>query len=135
VLLFLEVSATLWGMGRTEAERRRARDYALHRLGELQHDDAWLVAVTGLDRQTVKDFLDGKRWPWPAKRGAIENALRLPPGTLDLAARGAVRPPDDEAGDPVEAAVTKSALSRADKAKVLGLYYELLDAQQERGVS
>lgn len=93
-----------------------------------------LEAATGLDRATVADFLDGVRYPKAPTRGKVEAALDLPAGSIERAARGAYEL-EDEGVDPVERAIQQSALTRANKAKLTGTYYELLDSQQERGAA
>jgi hypothetical protein len=114
-------------MARGEAEKMRARGYVLRKLQEKGWDEARLVKETKLDRGTVRTFLAGATFPQKAGRNAIEDALGVHRGMLEQVAAGM-----DEEGplDPVERAVQSSALSRGAKARVLGLYFDLLDGQR-----
>jgi hypothetical protein len=109
--------------------RQRAADYAAERAARAGMSAAALAAAADLDPSTVRDFLDGTRWPRTGTRAAIEEAMGLTRGTFDLIARGAYT---DPAEDEVERAVKASPLSRANQHKLIGAYYDMLEAQ-ERG--
>jgi lambda repressor-like predicted transcriptional regulator len=51
-----------------------------------------LARETGLDAATVGDFLAARRWPRSSTRGAVERALRWPPGYIKRIADGDVPP-------------------------------------------
>jgi hypothetical protein len=113
-------------MAMSPEQKRLAADYALSKLGEVGWDDGRLAVEAHIDAGTVRTFLKGETFPQNAKRTAIETALGIPEGTLRLVALGMAV--ESEAADPVEAAITKSSLSRGNKAKLIGLYFDMLDA-------
>lgn len=113
--------------------KRRAGAHLATAASRLGWSAARLAEEADIDQQTVRDFMEGRRWPWLAKRQAMELAVGLEPGTLELAARGLL--PADEHVDPVEEAIQNSALTRGNKAKLVGTYYDMLDEQQARGAS
>lgn len=83
------------------------------------------VAANISDATTVRDFVNGARWPWSSTRGVIEKALGLEAGLLDRIAKGALLEAPDE--DQVVAAIRRSELSRAAKAELEMHYYRLVD--------
>lgn len=83
---------------------------------------------------TVRDFAEGMRWARAKTRMKIETALGLEPGDFDRAARGEMAFTSAPGVDPVEAAIQQSPLSRANRAKLLGYYYDMVDSQ-ERGAA
>lgn len=110
--------------------KRRAAD----RLAAEMARNGWsvprLAVEAKLDPATIRKLLDAESWPWAEKRLAMETALGMEPGTLELVARGLLEEP---AGDPVVRAIQGSALTRGNKATLTGTYYDMLDEQQERG--
>lgn len=117
-----------------DSGKKKAGDYLAAQTARLGWSPARLAEEADVDPQTVRDFLDGKRWPQTKTRSALERAVGIATGDLELAARGwfdNLAP----AGDPVERAITESnQLSRADKAALLSSYFTMLDREQ-RGVS
>lgn len=95
-------------------------------------DAARVAGLAGIDPGTVTDFWEARRWPRAATRTALETALGVPLGSFEAAARG--DGPAAEEADPVELAINKSDLSRADRAKLLGYYFDMID-KHERGRS
>lgn len=94
-----------------------------------------VAALADVDSDTVRDFAAGDRWPWARTRKKIEDALGLDPGELERAARDEAEwTPASNDVDPVVAAIERSSLSRANRAKLIGYYYELADGQ-ERGAT
>ena len=128
-MLFPRVSVTLLDMD--EAGRRRAGEYLAGQASRHGWSVARLALEAGLDPQTVRALIEGERWPWAIKRQAMEQAVGLEVGTLELVARGLL---GDEDVDPVEQAIQESELTRGNKAKLLGTYYDMID-QQQRGAS
>lgn len=62
--------------------RRRARIAVKGELGRRGWNIQQLHEASGLDRNTLGDFLDGKRWGQAKTLGAIERALGWPPGSI-----------------------------------------------------
>lgn len=79
------------------------------------------------DADTVRTFMDGLTWPWAKTRKKLEEAVGMEPGTLEAVARG--DRDELEVGDPVVSAIERSALSRANRHRLIGTYYDMLDAQ------
>lgn len=130
--MFLEVSATLCDMAKMSAEeKRRAADYALRVMRDrgLGDDSRQLALRAGVDPSTVRTFLDGETWPRTSSRQAIEKALGLERGMLTFAAREAM--PTDR--DPVKVAIEGSALTEANRLRLIATYLDMLDSQEGRG--
>src|SRR5690349_2870771 len=85
-----------------------------------------LADEAGIDVGTVRTFLKAETWPWTKKRVALEDALGLPHGAIDLTASRLL---EGDESDPVERAVRDSQLSRANQHKLIGLYYEMLESE------
>jgi lambda repressor-like predicted transcriptional regulator len=66
----------------TPAGRQRVRTAAKVELARLGWSLQELINRSGLDRKTVKAFLDGDRWPQAEKRSKIEAAFGWKPGTI-----------------------------------------------------
>lgn len=115
-----------------EAGRERAARYAVERLARHGWSPAELAMRAGVDPGTVRDFLNGERWPQQKSRTAIENALDLGRGTLELVARGIAGTDPEPHGDAVEMAIFGSRLTRANQHRLVGIYYGMLE-DQERG--
>lgn len=103
----------LKAVGRMIRRQRQAM-----RLGQKELADAMDVSV-----KTVGNWENGRNSP-EQSRGALEEFLGI---DLDT---GKVTEPD-----PVIAAIKRSALTRANQARLEAAYYDLLDAQEreERG--
>lgn len=113
-------------------QKQRAANYVLVQMSQRGWDQGDLALRSALDPATVRTFLRGETWPQSKKRRAIEDALEVGRGTLELVARGVAGDFEPELkGDPVERAINESELTRANKAKLIGAYYEMLDGQQE----
>ena len=93
---------------------------------------AELAVRAGVDPGTVRDFVNGERWPQTKSRSAIEDALEVGRGTLELVARGMYDPTPEPQGDAVEKAIFGSQLTRANAHRLVGIYYGMLE-DQERG--
>lgn len=91
-----------------------------------------VAVLTGIDSGTVNDFWTAKRWPRVGTRKALEDTLGLAAGDFERAARGEGGTDLDTDIDPVAVAIERSGLTRANRAKLLGYYYELADSE-ERG--
>lgn len=100
--------------------------------GERGMDAPRVAGLAGVDPGTVTDFWEARRWPRSPTRTAVETVLGLELGTFERAARGELA--DPEAIDPVELAIERSTLSRANRAKLLGYYFDMIDGQ-ERGAA
>lgn len=111
--------------------KRRAGAYFATQAARLGWSAAKVAEEAGIDAGTVRTFMEGESWPWPAKRQAMERAVGLELGTLELAARDLL--PTAHV-DPVERAIQESSLSRGDRAKLLSLYYDMID-EQEKGAT
>ena len=116
-----------------DEQKRRAANYVLRAMSQRGWDRVALTGEAGLDPQTVRTFLAGETWPQTSKRQAIEQALGMAYGTLELAARGILEPEPQEEGDEVERAVRRSRLTRANQHKLIGSYYDMLDSQGTSG--
>lgn len=118
----------------TSEEKRRAAEFVARKLTEIRKDEGWLLHASGVDSGTLRTFLRGETFPQEKTRHAIEDALGISRGSISLVARGLIDTRPSEADqDPVVAAIRASALTRANRAKVEGYYFELLDAQGEVG--
>lgn len=117
-------------MARTDEQKQRLARYVARRMAELGWNPARLTQEAGLDVATVRTMLNGETYPQTKKREAIEDALGVGRGTLDLMASGLLDEPAEE-GDEVELAIRRSELTRANQHKLIGSYYSLLDEQRE----
>lgn len=106
--------------------KRRAATYAAEQAARQGLSVPGLALRAKIDPATVRDFLDGVRWPRSNTRQAIEDALGLGRGTFELVARGLADTNEDE----VERAIKSSALSRANQHRLLGAYYDMLEGQE-----
>lgn len=84
------------------------------------------------DVDTVRDFMDGERWPRTPTRAKLEKAIGWEPGTIEGISLG--EPVTPTSGDPVVRAIEGSELNRANRHRLIGTYYELLDQQGSEGV-
>lgn len=98
-------------------------------MGEKRYSPMDLAERAGVDEKTIRTFIAGQTWPWTSKRAGIEEALGWQVGTLQAMVDGVYAGDPDI--DPVQRAIEASELTRANKAKLLGMYYELLDGQGE----
>lgn len=124
--MFLEVSATLWDMQITDAGRKRAAAAFREAVGTLSPEA--IAATAGIsDPATVRTFLEGATWPRSKTRQKLESFSGIK--SLEAIARGEAElaPP----GDPVEVAIERSALTRGNKHRLIGTYYDMLDEQGE----
>lgn len=113
-----------------EEGRKRAAELVLQALPNISVQS--LADRASLDPSTVRDFLEGTRWPHGTSRSRIEDVAGLPDGALEAAARNTYTPASDDV-DPVEAAIEASDLTRSNKFKLLGIYVDMLEQQEERG--
>lgn len=129
--MFLNVSDTLRGMARPTTDGMKAAgQFVSARMAASRLDAVQLAAAAEIgDPKTVRDLVDGVRWPRIGTLAKVEDALGLEYGTIAAIAAGA-QPPSQ--GDPVEIAINGSTLTRAQKAKLLGMYYEMLDEDERR---
>lgn len=66
-----------------KAEARRTVRVAVRgEMGRRGWNIQQLIDETGLDRSTLGDFLEGKRWPQSKTLGAVEKALEWPHGAI-----------------------------------------------------
>lgn len=65
-----------------EEARRRVRVAVKGEMGRRGWNIQQLMDESGLDRSTLGDFLDGKRWPQSRTLGAIERALDWPVSSI-----------------------------------------------------
>lgn len=117
-------------MGMTEEAKRRAARLLRSTAAERGMDAARVAGLAGIDPGTVTDFWEARRWPRAATRTALETVLNVPLGSFEAAARGDA--PDTDVTDPVELAISKSTLSRGDRAKLIGYYYDMVDKHERR---
>lgn len=113
-----------------EAGKERAAQLLRSTALERGLSSPQVADLAGVDRGTVSDFWEGKRWPRVSTRTALEAVLNLKAGALEEAARNLT--PESAPVDPVEFAIENSGLSRANRAKLLGYYFDMVDTQ-ERG--
>lgn len=66
-----------------------AREAVLNELGTRGLDRTYLATEANVDPATLRDFLNGTRWPRPATLTKLDRALGWEPGTLAGIARGA----------------------------------------------
>lgn len=104
-------------------EDAKAR-YVAARLAEKRWKQADLVRETGLDKNTISDFLSGKREPSLATLAKIEDALVLTRGTL--AALGE----DPSAGQPAEGPAAAAA-HLTDEELLADLTYRLQQLKRQ----
>lgn len=117
-------------MAMDEAGRQRAARYTAERMARRGWGPGQLALHAGVDQSTIRTFVNGESWPWATKRAAIEDALGLGRGTLELVARGMVEV--EEESDPVERAILGSRLTRANQHTLIGTYYGMLEDQQQQ---
>jgi len=131
--MFLEVSATLPVM-ELSARERAAVEYrrAAEELGMTAVDIARAGGIP--DADTVRDFMEGARWPRTPTRNRLEKAVGWPTGSIDAIMRGERVETTDTGEDRVVAAIEASQLTRANKHRLIGAYYDLIDQQQGEGV-
>jgi transcriptional regulator with XRE-family HTH domain len=108
--------------------RRRVVRYVRSLMSTQRLSDPQLADRAGITVDTVRDFLSTERWPQEVKRWAMEEVLGLNRGYLDMLRKGLVQ--EETAGDPVEQAIDRTDLSRADKLRLKAMYLDMLDAQQ-----
>lgn len=116
------------------ARERAAVEYrrAAERLGMTATDIARAGGIP--DPDTVRDFMEGARWPRTPTRIRLEKAVGWPAGSIDALMRGEQLAEDAEDDDRVVAAIEASRLTRANKHRLIGAYYDMLDQQHdERG--
>lgn len=103
-----------------------------------------LADMSNVAPVTVRHLIAGKRWPWPAKRNAIEASLGWDPGRITKIAQGQVQVPGElphltvhhGSKDAVvlqrelEQLLEESELSRARRVKLVAYFLELLEDQQ-----
>lgn len=125
--MFLEVSATLLHM-EMNGRQRASAEYrsTVERLGLTPTEVARLGDIPDVD--TVRDFMDGSRWPRTPTRAKLEHAVGWPSGSINSIALGG-NIPDSSAADPVEAAIEASALPRGKRHRLIGIYYDMLEGQ------
>lgn len=130
--MFLEVSATIQGMeqnGRLRAAEVYSR--AVDELGLTPTEVARRGDIP--DPDTVRDFMDGARWPQATTRAKLEKAIGWEAGSINALTRG--EPPiSAAAGDRVIAAIEASALTRANRHRLIAAYYDMLEQQEREGV-
>jgi len=106
--------------------RERAGRAVANEIAERGWNSADLARHADIpDPATVREFIDGKRWPRGATRAKIEAALDWQTGHLDDIAKARASAPG---ADLVVAAIERSDLSRADKSELIWHYHRLLDA-------
>jgi transcriptional regulator with XRE-family HTH domain len=74
-------------MDKAEA-RRTVRVAVKGEMGRRGWNIQQLMDATGLDRSTLGDFLEGKRWPQSRTLGAVEKALEWPVSSIALMLEG-----------------------------------------------
>lgn len=121
-------------MAASEEKKRLVVEYVARKMAELKMSEADLTEAARLDPQTVRTFLRGETYPQAAKRGAIERALDVPLGSLELVGNRIVTIESPQ-GDRVEIAIKESDLTRANQHTLIGTYYGMLDDQGERGTA
>lgn len=78
-------------MDKAEA-RRRVRVAVKGEMGRRGWNNQQLMEAADLDRSTVSDFLEGKRWPQSRTLGAIERAVEWPVSTIAAMLEGGDAP-------------------------------------------
>lgn len=91
-----------------ELARSRVRD----ELDRRAADKAWLARVAELDYATVRDFVEGDRWPRRTTLAKIESVFGWVPGTLDRIAHGM---PVEPVPGVVDAAALRALLGALDE--------------------
>jgi ribosome-binding protein aMBF1 (putative translation factor) len=114
---------------KTEDQRARAIRVVIKAMERRGWDRSDLAKMAKVDRDTVNSFLDNERWPQQPSRNAMEDALGLTRGAIELAASGMGDIKDKATGDPVERAIEASDLTRANKKLLTGQYFLMLDGQ------
>lgn len=92
---------------------------------------AELAKLAGVSVDTIRDLINGKRWPWPGSRRSIEKALEWEPGRLSAIARQDQEGPGILGAGPgrSDMVIDLSDLSDADRYEVLAFYHRKI---QER---
>lgn len=83
-------------------QRRRVRVAVKGEMGRRGWNIQQLIDESNLDRSTLGDFLEGKRWPQSRTLGAVEKALGWPAGSIADMIEGG--PPPTVGGDNEDAA-------------------------------
>lgn len=109
-----------------EEGKARAAAYVREEMARRGWTPERVADEAAVDVSTVRTLLKGERWPWTSKRNAIELALDLPQGSIELTATGLH---EQKSVDPVEKAVRESRLSRANQHKLIGAYFEMLESE------
>lgn len=81
-----------------------------------------LADALGVSTKTVSNWERGRNDP-RSSLGALREFFGRP---FDQGG-------EDGGKDPVELAIEESALTRGNKARLIGAYFDMLDSQQERG--
>lgn len=131
--MFLSVSVTLNGMDKES--KARAGEAVAQAMADHGWDATDLARKADIpDAETIRKLVKVGTWPRPATREKIELALGWAPGDMHRAARGEL---DGEgvrrSGDPVEAAIEGTELSRGQKARLLSLYFDMIDGKETTG--
>jgi len=73
-----------------DEDRLRLRNFIQAQMGAAKPPMSrlGLAKAAGIDRDTLANFLDGKSWPQPSRRSALEAAMGLVPGTFDRVLAG-----------------------------------------------
>lgn len=129
--MFLDVSVMLMVMAVDDEGRAKAARYTLECMARRGWGVETLAQAGGVDPGTVRDFIYGTRWPQQRSRLAIEKALEISPGGLELIAKGLDDPVGPDA-DPVKRAIFASRLTLSNAHRLVGIYYGMLE-DQERG--
>jgi predicted DNA-binding transcriptional regulator AlpA len=93
-----------------EEARRRVRVAVKGEMGRRGWNIQQLIDASGLDRSTLGDFLDGKRWPQSRTLGAVEKALGWPVSSIALMLEGGDPP---VGGDPAPESAAGPLLTEA----------------------
>lgn len=93
-------------MGDKQEARRKVRVAVKGEMGRRGWNIQQLIDHSGLDRSTLGDFLDGRRWPQSRTLGAVEKALGWPVSSIALMLEG---------GDPPAVGVETPALREMDE--------------------
>ena len=103
----------------TRRDARAAGRAVSARMGELGLTQRALAEQAGVDAKTLRDLLDGKRWPQAVTRGRLEQALGWTYGQLEDLAEGRVDAPGDEPGSPEAAILADRTLTASQKEALL----------------
>lgn len=109
-------------MPRDELAAARAVEAAM---GERGWDVADMVRGIGVDPGTLRDFLNGQRWPRTSTRGKIERALGWESGTIRAIAEGVGQAPGARPARPADIAellATDPTLSERSREHIVNQY-------------